>query len=77
MAQNIKVEYVVVFLLFVVVLWCLMKRNQCGCNKRDEFTSGFGVTSGLAMNNRTAYCMPPNASGSFSGGCFLPSRVIV
>jgi len=49
-------------------VWCLRSKDK-------EGLSGFGVTTGLAFNNRLAYCQP--GSGSWSGGCFLPHRVIV
>lgn len=63
-----------VTLLFVfLVLYCFLKP------RRDNFTTGYAVTSGLAFNNRMSYCQPGNEEegGDFSGGCFLPHRVIV
>ena len=47
-------------------------------NKYEGMT-GFGVTSGLAFNNRTAYCEKGNEhlGGSWSGGCFVPHHVII
>jgi len=44
-------------------------------NKKEKMT-GFGVVTGLAFNNRNAYCLPPSDDGAFSGGCFVPHRVI-
>lgn len=40
-----------------------------------EGMSGYGVTSGLAFNNRHPYCDGP--VGNWSGGCIIPHRVIV
>lgn len=65
-----------VLLMLVVVVLLLL---HCMLNKRDNFTTGYAVTSGLAFNNRMSYCQPGNEAegGDFSGGCFLPHRVIV
>lgn len=48
-------------------------------NKRDNYTTGYAVTSGLAFNNRTRYCEPGSEEdgGAFGGGCFIPHRVII
>jgi hypothetical protein len=63
----------IVLLLFVVVLIVCLVKN------RREGLSGYGVTSGLAFNDRMAYCQPGNESsgGAWSGGCFLPHKVII
>lgn len=41
----------------------------------DNMT-GFGVTSGLAFNNRTTYCQQGDGD-AWAGGCFIPHTVIV
>lgn len=60
-------------ILFVVLLFIVFS------NRRDNYTTGYAVTSGLAFNNRTQYCVPGNEDdgGAFAGGCFVPHRVIV
>jgi len=70
-----EVTYAIIILLLVVAAWCLLMRAQ----STKEGISGFGVTSGLAFNNRLAYCQQGNDmyGGSWSGGCFLPHRVII
>lgn len=64
-----------VLLMLVVVVLLLL---HCWMNKRDNFTSGYAVTSGLAYGNRMTYCDPGNEAegGAYSGGCFIPHRVI-
>lgn len=59
----------IIFIFFVCILQ----------SRRDNYTTGYAVTSGLAFNNRMSYCQPGNEEdgGAFSGGCFLPHRVIV
>jgi hypothetical protein len=61
------------FVIVILLLFCMTR------SKRDNFTTGYAVTSGLAFNNRMSYCQPGNEAegGDFSGGCFLPHRVIV
>lgn len=63
---------ITLFFLFLVLYCFLVPR-------RDNFTTGYAVTSGLAFNNRTSYCVPGNEAegGDFGGGCFVPHRVIV
>jgi len=65
-----KTENILLIVAVIATIFCLFK----GSKGRENMT-GFGVTSGLAFNNRTAYCQP--GSGAFSGGCFLPHKVIV
>jgi hypothetical protein len=55
-----------------VVLMILLLRPK----KEPEHMSGYGVISSLAMMNRDQYCEGPNGTG-WSGGCFLPHRVIL
>ncbi len=72
-----QITSVIIILLIVVVVWCvIMKTQRTQCN---EGLSGYGVTSALAFNNRMAYCQPGNDryGGAWSGGCFLPHRVIL
>ncbi len=66
--------WVIIILFAVVVIWCVIMKPQC-----NEGLSGYGVTSALAFNNRMAYCQPGNDrhGGAWSGGCFLPHRVIL
>lgn len=54
-------------LVAAYLLWMFVNR---------EGMTGYGVTSGLAFNNRMSYCVPGNDAG-WSGGCFIPHRVIV
>lgn len=71
-----EITYAIIILLLVVAGWCLLMKMQ---TPTKEGISGFGVTSGLAFNNRLAYCQEGNekSGGSWSGGCFLPHRVII
>jgi hypothetical protein len=64
----------VILIAMLAILFICIVNNQ-----KDHFTTGYGVTSGLAFNNRMSYCQPGNEEdgGAFSGGCFLPHRVIV
>lgn len=67
----------VALLLFaIVVVWFLFMKKE-GCAKREGLGGDFIITSGLAMNNRNAYTLPPSEDGAFSGGSFLDHRVIV
>lgn len=63
-----------VLLLGLLVLCFLMHYSAT-----KEGMSGFGVTSGLALYNRDAYCDKGNeaAGGALSSFCTLPHRVIV
>lgn len=62
---------VVVVVLVVIFVLCFIKKSQ------KENLSGYGVTSALAFNNRLAYCQPGDPSIGWSGGCFLPHKVIL
>lgn len=76
MAGKVKMIWVLIAILASSAFWIAYMKKK-GCNM--EGLSGFGVTTGLAFNNRTAYCQPGNEAegGSWSGGCFIPHRVIV
>lgn len=71
--MNNNLGIVLVIVLLVLLAWCLMTRGQS-----KESLSGFGVTSALNFYNRVAYCDPgyEYRGGAYSGGCFLPHRVI-
>lgn len=71
MDNNLNI--IIIIALAALFLWCLSK------DQSKEGLSGFGVTSALNFNNRVAYCDPGYGyrGGSYSGGCFLPHRVIV
>jgi hypothetical protein len=75
MAKVQSIWLVVTIVVAGLFAMWYVKKN---CPHKEGMT-GFGVTSGLAFNNRTAYCQPGNEAqgGSWSGGCFLPHRVIV
>lgn len=62
-------------LLIVVLVWWLWSCAQRSPVRENMSGGGFLVTSGLALNNRATYCLPDNGS-SFSGGCFVPHRVV-
>ena len=66
-------------LLFLALILVALLVICMFANKRDHYTTGYAVTSGLAFNNRMSYCLPGNEEegGDFSGGCFLPHRVII
>lgn len=66
--SEVLVIILVILLIVVAVVYYTKRKNE-------EGLSGFGVTSSLAMNNRLSYCQP--GSGAFSGGCFLPHKVII
>ena len=70
-----EVTYAIIILLLIVAGWCLWMKSPSSI----ENLSGYGVTSALAFNNRLAYCQKGNDmyGGSWSGGCFLPHRVIL
>jgi len=76
MAGKVKVIWIFITALAVSALWLAYMKKKL---PYQEHMTGFGVTTGLAFNNRTAYCQPGNESegGSWSGGCFIPHRVIV
>ena len=63
---------ILVVVLLILVAWCFFRRDD------REGLSGFGVTSALNFYNRVAYCDPgqEQLGGAYSGGCFLPHRVI-
>lgn len=67
-----EANFILVGLLIAFILWWIFWRPT-------EGLSGFGVTSGLAFNDRVAYCDKGQDSlgGAYSGGCFLPHRVII
>lgn len=67
----------IIFVLVVLILFFMLFTCQNRCSK--ENLTGFGVTSALAFNNRQSYCQPGNTyeGGSWSGGCFLPHKVIL
>jgi len=70
--------WVIVIVLVIIAVWCLVMKSNCQkCN--EDFTTGYAVTSGLAYNNRLAYCQPGQDKwgGSWSGGCFLPHSVLI
>jgi len=64
-------KLIVIFIIVAVVLFV------CVNSKDTEGLSGYGVVSGLSFNNRTSYCEPGNPEMGWSGGCFIPHRVIV
>lgn len=68
------VIYAIIILLLVIGAWCILMKSSS-----TENLSGYGVTSALAFNNRMVYCQPGNDEygGSWSGGCFLPHKVIL
>lgn len=67
-----ELGHAIIIILIIAAITCIiMQKSQCG----KEGLSGYGVTSALAYNNRLSYCQP--GSGAWSGGCFLPHRVIV
>lgn len=63
-----------IFIVIVVILLVVIFSD-----KRDNYTTGYAVTSGLAFNNRTRYCDPGNEEdgGAYGGGCFVPHKVII
>lgn len=65
-------------LTFVVVLFmCLYIKKQNEDKKERLGGGGYNAISALAFNNQDAVCYGPNATGSNSGGCYIPHRVIV
>lgn len=73
-----KVQLIWVFILFAGMLLAGSAYMKKHCNYHEDLT-GFGVTSGLAFNNRFPICQQGNeaSGGAWSGGCFIPHRVIV
>lgn len=70
--------YLVIIVIAFVLLFILGRFMNCkvACSKREGL-SGYGVISGLAFNNNPSYCVPANPALGYSGGCFVPHRVIV
>ena len=70
MGKNIGWAIVLMLILAVVVISMTAPKK--------EGLSGFGVTSGLALNNRTSVCSPGQQypGAAYSGGCVIPHRVI-
>ena len=77
----------VLIILVLIFLWVIIFYSQCnepafslGDNGDDsgstERLTGYGVISGLAFNNPISVCSPGNNRG-WSGGCFVPSHVVV
>ena len=68
--------WIVLFLLFVAWgAWYLNMKNEC--RDIDDFTTGFAVTSGLAMNNPLSVQIPPGAYGpGYAGASVIPGHVI-
>jgi len=66
--------WAIVIVVGVIIVWCLWMKNQC-----KEGLGGYGVTSALHFYDRVAYCDEGNEDqgGSYGGGCFLPTRVII
>ncbi len=66
-------EIALLIVIIIAVIFIVIVKTSC-----TEKLTGFGVTTGLALNNRLAYCQPGNEKegGAWAGGCFLPHRVI-
>ena len=77
--DNSRTLTIFILISAAIIVFIMMSNCKLKCGTLQENMSGFGVTSGLAFNNRMAYCQPGNDAhgGSWSGGCFLPHRVIV
>ena len=67
-------QLVLVLILAMVLVFLIYIKMVCSTK---EGISGFGVTSGLAFNNRSRYCDEGIPGTSYSGGCFTPGRVII
>lgn len=67
---------IVVFAIVLLLVIGYYMNCKVTCSKKEKLT-GYGVISGLAANNNPQYCVPPNPSIGYSGGCFIPHRVIV
>ena len=70
-----NVGLIVIVALVVFFVWCLWTNST----PQRENLSGYGVTSGLAFNNRLTVCQEGDDlyGGSWSGGCFRPGYVII
>lgn len=68
------VSTAILVIFIAIAVWCLLVKNSS--TQKDDFTTGFAVTSGLAMNNRTARCWEGDGY-SLSPGCTIPHRVII
>jgi len=65
------------FWLALALIFALMIAWVASSTGSKEDLSGYGVTSAMHFYNRNRYCDPPGLYGSsYSGGCFLPHRVI-
>ena len=68
---------IVLVIVILLAFWMFFVYSQCyNPIIEQEHLTGYGVISGLAFNNNTGYCSPGNDRG-WSGGCFVPHRVIV
>lgn len=67
-----QIDTVLIIAIGVVLMILLLRRPE----SPPEKMTGYGVISSLAMMNRDQYCEGPNGTG-WSGGCFLPHRVIL
>ena len=70
MDNNLNI--IIIIALVALLIWCLSTRSK-------EGLSVFVVPSALNFNNRVAYCEPGYGyrGGAYSGGCFLPTKVIM
>jgi len=75
-----EITWAIVIIVAVIIVWCMWQKNQCNPIPRDdsgiERLGGYGVTSSLHFYDRIAYCDEGNDQG-YSGGCFLPHKVII
>jgi hypothetical protein len=62
---------------FALVLFLILTYNKCAKDNSalQEHMSGYGITSGLAFNNRGSY-YAGNGMGN-TGGYSIPHRVII
>lgn len=69
-----EVTWAIIIIIAVIIVWCLWQKKQC-----KEGLGGYGVTSALHFYDRIAYCDEGNEAqgGSYAGGCFLPTKVII
>ncbi len=74
MMKNFQTTLLVGALILSLVVLLI-----CALAKKEDYTGGFGVISALGLYNRRSYCDPgdDHPGAAYSGGCYLPHRVII
>ena len=73
-----ETEWIVVILLLITVFWLMWIQNTQCIDEQEDFTSGFGVVTGLTFYNKNRQCRDGdiNEYGSHSPYCESIGTVI-